>query len=259
MFRFLLNTLPRPLLIRLSYVFRLVAPFLYRGNEVECSVCKNSFSKFLPYGSDVALRDNVLCPYCLSLERHRLLWLYLNQRTNFFIDSLDVLHIAPEQCFHGRFKSLKNINYFTGDLESPLAEYHFDLHKVPFEVNKFDVVICNHVMEHVDDDLQCMRELHRVLKPGGWAIMQVPIDYSREETYEDSAIVTPEDREKHFWQKDHVRLYGTDYPQRLRKAGFHVKEDNFVKEIDPKLRERFRLQEVEIVYFMTKNEKGTQE
>ncbi|MCH2215820.1 MAG: methyltransferase domain-containing protein [Flavobacteriales bacterium] len=257
MFRFFLNTLPRPLLIRLSYIFRLVAPFLYRGKEVECSVCKNSFSKFLPYGSKVALRENVLCPHCLSLERHRLLWLYLNQKTNFFTDSLDVMHIAPEQCFHGRFKRLKNINYYTGDLVSPLAEYHFDLHDIPFEENKFDVVICNHVMEHVDDDLQCMRELFRILKPGGWAIMQVPIDYSRKETYEDSSIVSPEDRETHFWQKDHVRLYGRDYGKRLAKAGFTVKEDGFVQEIDPTLRERLRLQEEEIIFFLTK-EKGTQ-
>ncbi|MEM9050979.1 MAG: methyltransferase domain-containing protein [Bacteroidota bacterium] len=257
MFRFLLNTLPRPLLIRLSYVFRLVAPFLYRGDAVECPVCKNSFSKFLPYGSKVALRENVLCPHCLSLERHRLLWLYLNQRTNFFIDNLDVMHIAPEQCFYGPFKKLKNINYYTGDLVSPLAEYHFDLHEIPFEDNKFDVVICNHVMEHVDDDLQCMRELYRILKPGGWAIMQVPIDYSREETYEDSTIVTPEDREKHFWQKDHVRLFGRDYGKRLSKAGFDVKEDRFVEEIDPELREKFRLQDEEIIYFLSK-EKGTQ-
>jgi SAM-dependent methyltransferase len=167
------------------------------------------------------------------------------------------LHIAPEQCFHERFKKLKNINYFTGDLVSPLADYHFDLHEIPFEDNKFDVIICNHVMEHVEDDHKCMSELCRVLKPGGWAIMQVPIDYSRAETYEDSSIISPEDREKHFWQKDHVRLYGTDYPKRLRKAGFTVKEDNYVKEIDQDLREKFRLQEEEVIYFLSK-EKGTQ-
>jgi len=255
MFRLLLNTLPRPLLIRLSYVFRLIAPLLYRGNDVECPVCKHSFGKFLTYGSKTALRPNVLCPHCLSLERHRLLWLYLNQKTNFFRENLDVLHIAPEQCFYGRFKKLKNINYFTGDLESPLAEYHFDLHDIPFEGNKFDVIICNHVMEHVEDDLQCMRELNRVLKPGGWAIMQVPIDYSRSETFEDDSIVTPEDREKHYWQKDHVRLYGTDYPERLEKAGFRVKRDHYVQEINEELREKFRLQKEEVIYYLSK-EKG---
>ena len=159
-------------------------------------------------------------------------------------------------CFYGRFKKLKNINYFTGDLESPLAEYHFDLHDIPFEKNKFDVIICNHVMEHVEDDLQCMRELYRVLKPGGWAIMQVPIDYSRAETFEDDSIVTPEDREKHYWQKDHVRLYGKDYPERLAQAGFNVKHDHYVQEIKKELREKFRLQDEEVIYYLSK-EKGT--
>lgn len=252
MYRYLLKTLPRPVLIRLSYVFRQVAPVLLRGNKVECPICKKEFRKFLAYGSDTALRQNVLCPYCLSLERHRLLWLYLHERTNFFRDHLKVLHIAPEQCFHGRFKRARNLDYVTGDLESPLAEYHFDLHDIPFRENSFDVILCNHVMEHVEDDRRCMRELQRVLKPGGWAIMQVPIDYGREETYEDTSITEPEERERHFWQKDHLRLYGRDYPDRLEECGFKVSPDAFVREIDSELRERFRLQSEELIYFMRK-------
>jgi SAM-dependent methyltransferase len=228
-----------------------VAPVLYRGNKVECPICKKQFKHFLSYGSDRAHRQNVLCPYCLSLERHRLLWLYLHQKTNFFTHDLKVLHIAPEQCFYGRFKNLRNIDYVTGDLESPLAEYHFDLHDIPFEKESFDVILCNHVMEHVEDDLQCMRELFRVLKSGGWAIMQVPIDFSRSETYEDPSITSPEEREEHYWQKDHVRLYGRDYPKRLESAGFKVVEDAFVKELTAEQRERFRLQDVEMIYFMT--------
>src|SRR5690554_1321019 len=252
LYNFVLQKLPRPLLIRASYVFRLFAPLLYRGNAVECPVCSRTFSKFLSYGSSQALRQNVLCPHCLSLERHRLLWLYLNQKTNFFSEHHDMLHIAPEQCFYKRFKNLKNINYFTGDLESPLAEYHFDLHDIPFNDNKFDVIICNHVMEHVDDYEQCMRELYRVLKPGGWGIMQVPIDYNRQDTYEDKTITSPEEREKHYWQKDHLRLFGKDYPNHLEKAGFKVKRDDFVKKMNPDLRQRFRLQNEEIIYLAEK-------
>ncbi|MFN2422447.1 MAG: class I SAM-dependent methyltransferase [Cryomorphaceae bacterium] len=252
LYRSALNTLPRPLLIRLSYVFRIFASFMYRGNSVECPVCGHKFSKFLSYGSEVAFRQNVLCPHCLSLERHRLLWLYLQQRTNLFSEKVKLLHIAPEQCFHGRFKATKNIEYVTGDLESPLAEHHFDLHDVPFEADSFDAVICNHVLEHVEDDRRCMRELYRVLRPGGWAIMQVPVDYDRAETYEDETIITPEDREKHFWQKDHVRLFGRDYPDRLADAGFKVKSDDFVKSLGEETTERFRLQRREVVYFLTK-------
>lgn len=252
LYRYALQNLPRPLLIRASYVFRIFAPLLYKGNDVECPICKREFSKFLSYGSNQALRQNVLCPHCLSLERHRLLWLYLNQKTDFFSKHNDVLHIAPEQCFHKRFKELNNITYFTGDLESPLAEYHFDLHQIPFDDNRFDVILCNHVLEHVDDYAQCMRELYRVLKPGGWAIMQVPIDYNRDETYEDKEITSPEEREKHFWQKDHLRLFGKDYPNYLENAGFNVESDNFVMELKPELRQKFRLQNEEIIYLARK-------
>ena len=158
LYKYLLNKLPRPLLIRLSYVFKLFAPILYRGNKVECPVCEKSFSKFLSYGSAVAHRENVLCPYDLTLERHRLMWLYLKNESDFFTaKQLNVLHIAPEQCFIQLFKKQQNLNYLTGDLESPIADIHFDLHQIPLEDNRFDVVFCNHVMEHVDDPIQCMK------------------------------------------------------------------------------------------------------
>ncbi len=225
---------------------------MYKGDQVKCPVCDRSFSKFLSYGSNVALRDNVLCPHCLSLERHRLLWLFLKERTDFFTANHKLLHIAPEQCFHERFLKLENITYDTGDLESPLAKYHFDLHQVPFEDNSYDIVICNHVMEHVADDHQCMKELYRVLKPGGWAIMQVPIDYTRTETYEDSSITSPEEREREFWQKDHVRLYGKNYPEVLAEAGFKVESVDFVNSIPEDLRAKYRLQDEEIIYLCRK-------
>ena len=252
-YKYLLNTLPRPLLIRLSYPFKLVAPLLYKGDNVECPVCERSFRKFLSYGSEVAHRENVLCPYDLTLERHRLMWLYLRDASNFFTeDQLNVLHIAPEQCFYKRFKLQSNLNYLTGDLVSPLADMHFDLHSIPLEDNRFDVVFCNHVLEHVDDALQCMKELYRVMKPGGWGIMQVPLDMSREATYEDPSIVTPEEREKHFWQKDHVRLFGQDYTEWLRKAGFTVVEFKKDSNYSADLLERYRINAGEILYIVSK-------
>ncbi len=253
LYKFLLNKLPRPLLIRLSYPFKMVAPILYKGDKVECPVCERSFSKFLSYGSDVAHRENVLCPYDLTLERHRLMWLYLKDHSDFFTaEKISLLHIAPEQCFHSRFKSQKNLNYLTGDLVSPIADLHFDLHQIPLENDRFDVIFCNHVLEHVDDAMQCMRELYRVMKPGGWGIMQVPQDFNRETTFEDPSIVTPEDREKHYWQKDHVRLFGCDYPDWLRKAGFTVQEFKPTEHYDATLIDRMRLQKGEILYIARK-------
>ena len=253
LYRYLLNTIPRPGLIRLSYPFKMVAPLLYRGNKVECPVCEHSFSKFLSYGSYQAHRENVLCPHDLTLERHRLMWLYLRDHSNFFTEEgLEVLHIAPEQCFHKKFKNQKNINYLTGDLESPLADLHFDLHDIPLEDNRFNVIFCNHVMEHVADANKCMSELYRVMKPGGWGIMQVPQDFSRELTFEDPTIVTPEDREKHYWQKDHVRLFGKDYPEWLKKAGFEVELFDKESKYNKDLRQRYRLQDEEILYSVRK-------
>ena len=252
LYKFLLNSLPRPLLIRLSYLFKIIAPIAYKGDNVYCPVCENKFRKFLSYGSSIAHRENVLCPYDLTLERHRLMWLYL-KKTNFFeVKGLTVLHVAPEQCFHEKFKKQKNLKYTTADLESPIADLHFDLHSIPLDDNLYDVIFCNHVMEHVKDDLQCMKELYRVMKPGGWGIFQVPIDYNNPETYEDAQITSEKDREIHFWQKDHVRLYGLDYPKKLERAGFKI--DVFdpsknLKEIDY---DKLRLNHKELIFISNK-------
>lgn len=254
LYKWLLNTLPRPLLIRLSYVFRWFAPLLYKGNKVECPVCGKKFKKFLSYGSDVAHRENVLCPYDLTLERHRAIWLYLNRMSDFFTaPKLKMMHIAPEQCFLDKFKKQENLDYTTGDLVSPIADLHFDLHAIPLEDNQYDVLFCNHVMEHVKDDLQCMKELHRILKPGGWGIMQVPIDSSRNETYEDWSITSPEEREKHFWQKDHVRLYGLNYPKRLEEAGFRVEVVDLSQQIPEEEFQRYRIPKSELLYVVHKD------
>ena len=253
LYKYLLNKLPRPLLIRLSYPFKLIAPVLYKGDKVVCPVCEKKFSKFLSYGSNVAHRENVLCPYDLTLERHRLMWLYLKNHSNFFSQkNLKVLHIAPEQCYHKKFKAQNNLVYLTGDLVSPIADMHFDLHDIPLESDRFDIVFCNHVMEHVDDAIQCMRELYRVMKPGGWAIMQVPQDFSRNSTYEDASITSPEDREKYFWQKDHVRLFGKDYPDWLKKAGFSVEEFDKDAHYSKQNQEKYRLDTKEVLYILSK-------
>lgn len=253
MFHFLLRTIPRPILIKLSLLFSKIAPLLYYGNRYEDPISGKTYRKFLPYGyGGRAKRDNVLCPGSLSLERHRLLWLYLKQKTDFFTKPYKMLHIAPEQCFYKLFKAQKNLDYTTGDYNSPIADIHFDLHKAPFEDNSFDVIFCNHVLEHVEDAQVCMSELYRIMRPGGWGIFQVPLDTTRATTYEDKTIVTEADREKHFWQKDHVRLFGLDYKDKLAQAGFKVTVDDFVNTLGPELVDRYRLPAGEMLYVCRK-------
>ncbi|CEJ71713.1 Demethylrebeccamycin-D-glucose O-methyltransferase [Chryseobacterium oranimense G311] len=154
------------------------------------------------------------------------MWLYLQNETDFFIKNAKVLHIAPEQEFLRKFKMMKNLNYISADLFSPIVDVKADILDLPFEDNSFDIVFCNHVLEHIEDDAKAMSELYRVMKPGGWGIFQVPMRNSMEKTYEDFTITDPKERQKHFGQYDHVRWYGMDYFDRLRKAGFEA-EPNF--------------------------------
>lgn len=188
----------------------------------------------------------------MSLERHRLLWLYLKERTGFFTDNLKMLHIAPEYCFFKRFKKMENLDYTSADLISPWADVKMDIQDIPFDENTFDVIMCNHVLEHVDDDRKAMDEFYRVMKPGGWGIFQVPVDYTREDTYEDASITDPREREKHYWQSDHLRLYGKNYGEVLAKSGFEVVEENFINDLPKELVERYALPKDEIIYLCKK-------
>ncbi|HJX70757.1 MAG TPA: methyltransferase domain-containing protein [Bacteroidales bacterium] len=242
----LLNLFPRPVLIRLSYIFMRFSKLFLKGNNVECPVCEGRFKRFLPYGYQ-NIRENALCPKCLSLERHRLMWLYLKEKTDFFHKNMKVLHIAPEQCFFKKFRQQKNLEYITADLKSPLADIKMDIQSIPLNDNEFDAVFCNHVLEHVKDDQQALREILRVLKPGGFAILQVPMDIHMTSTYEDDSITDPKEREKHFRQKDHFRLYGADYPDRIKAAGFVTDERNYLDEINSARKERYRLPEDELM------------
>lgn len=248
--KYLVRKVPRPILIKLSLIVNKPIALLYRGNNVECTVCEKTFRKFLPYGNKAS--ENRLCPNCLTLERHRLLWLYLKNRTDFFKSNSKVLHIAPEQPFLKRFKKLKGKNYITADLYSPIADVKTDIRDLVFEDNSFDIIICNHVLEHIDNEQKALKELYRVLKASGWAILQVPIDYTLEATYEDSGITSPKEREKHFGQYDHLRSYGKDYAERLRKARFAVKEDKYIESFTKEEVEIYRLDKNEIIYYCTK-------
>lgn len=246
-----LRNIPRKYLQLVSHLVMKVYAIFLRGTRVSCPVCHAKFSKFVPYGR-LEPRDNALCPNCLALERHRLMYLYLKQKTNFFSAKLKVLHVAPEYCFINRFEKMKNLDYITADIESPLAKVKMDLHHIPFEDNTFDVVFCNHVLEHVEDDIQCMREMRRVLKPTGWAIMQSPQDWSLATTFEDKTITDPKERERLFKQDDHFRIYGRDYNKRLEQGGWNVTEDAFGVNMPPDQIKRFALPNDEVIYLCRK-------
>jgi len=245
-FKYFLNRLPRPMLIKLSYLVRPLMAFWLRGSTYTDPIDGKQFRTFLPYGY-VNPRDNVLSPSTLSLERHRLLWLYLKEYTDFFTSALKVLHFAPEQAFYKRFRGLKNLEYTTTDLDSPLADISADICDLPFDDNSFDVILCNHVLEHIPDDLKAMKELYRILKPGGWGIFQIPQDLDRAVTFEDDSITDKKERAKIFGQYDHVRIYGKDYFDKLRDVGFQVEEVDHTRQLSPEEINRYRLATGEII------------
>ncbi|GGW72489.1 methyltransferase family protein [Winogradskyella epiphytica] len=246
LFKFILNTIPRPLLIRLSYIARPILAFFLKGDSFTDPIDGKSFKTFLPYGYGNQ-RNNVLSPSTLSLERHRLLWLYLSNSTDFFTAQKKVLHFAPEQCFLKRFRSLKNIDYTTTDLLSPIADVKADICDLPFEDNSYDIILCNHVLEHIPDDTKAMQELYRVMKPGGYGIFQIPQDMNRAETFEDNSITDKAERAKIFGQYDHVRVYGRDYFDKLRRMGFKVEEVDYTTTLSDEEIEKYCLAKGEII------------
>ena len=247
-FKSILNTIPRPWLIKASYIVRPLISWYLRGDKFTDPIDGKSFRKFLPYGYGKQ-RENALSPSTLSLERHRLMWLFLRDNTTFFTATkkLKVLHIAPEQCFLDIFRKQQNLNYITSDLESPIADVKADICDLPFKENEFDVVFCNHVLEHISNDTKAMQELYRVLKPGGFGIFQIPQDLSKAITFEDNTITDRKERAKLFGQYDHVRVYGRDYFDKLRSIGFKVDEVDYTKKITLEKIEKFCLMQNEIL------------
>tara|TARA_B100001142_G_scaffold91889_1_gene93687 strand:- start:469 stop:1236 length:768 start_codon:yes stop_codon:yes gene_type:complete len=243
--------IPRHYLQHVSHFFLQIFSFFLRGNKFEDPINGKTYNKLLPYGR-LRSRENVLAPDSMSLERHRLMWLYMKEKTNFFTAKLKFLHIAPEYCFIKLFKKMENIDYITGDLISPWADIKMDVHNIPFDENSFDVVICNHVLEHVEDDRKVMTEFYRIMKPGGWGIFQVPIDRNSKVTLEDPSITDPKERERLYGQNDHVRQYGLDYYDRLVTAGFKVTADDYINTLDNELVQRYALAKGELVYFCEK-------
>ena len=213
---------------RLRPAARRFGALFYRGRARHCPCCGGRFRSFLPAGRPP--RPDAACPRCGALERHRLLWLYLAERTPLFSQPLRLLVIAPERQLQARLRAQPRVAYVSGDLDSPLAMTRLDLQRLPFRDRSFDALLCSHVLEHVADARRALGEIFRVMAPGGWAILQSPLDPARATTFEDPRVTSPEERERVFGQRDHVRIFGRDYPQWLAAAGFEVHVDGFARE-----------------------------
>lgn len=219
----------------------------YWGFQYSCPLCNKNFRKFVPNnkrtGGQMTIekykivamgtRANYACPRCGSTDKERLVWLYLTREMKISSRHLKILHAAPEIKTRKILSSLPNIEYISGDKFEGDTRYsdgrysgamYLDVTKIPFQNDKFDLIICNHVLEHVPDDRRAVKEMYRVLKPGGRAILQVPVSYQLERTIENKNIVDPTEREKAFGQKDHVRVYSeADYISKLNEAGFKIR------------------------------------
>ena len=243
--KFLLNTFSRKLLISLSIKLRPLFNILFSGDKYIDPINEKSYSKFFPYGYNKT-RRNALSLGTLSLERHRLLWLYLKNETSFFNQNNKILHVAPEQCFYDYFKKHFE-NYFTADLNSPLAEYKVDVCDLPFQSNSFDFVLCNHVLEHVYDDELAIKELHRVLKKKGVAILQVPLNLEISETIDGRDIKDGKKRNELFGQYDHLRTYGKDFFKKIESKGFKVKKIRYADNYTQNEIEKYGLVKDEVI------------
>jgi SAM-dependent methyltransferase len=215
-----------------------------RGAEVLCPVCGRQFARF----KDDWNRSNALCWRCGSHERHRAQWLLFERRPELLAGARSLLHFAPEWALRQHLERLGHLDYVTTDLDQPGVDLHVDLMALELADGSFDAVICSHVLEHVADDLVAMRELRRITAPGGWCLVMVPLDLGRASTYEDASVTLRAERQRAFWQHDHVRLYAPDIAERLAAAGFEVEPIRPREEFGQSLVERCRILDADQIF-----------
>lgn len=224
------NLIPTPLRTPLR---RAAKTLRYFGFNYQCPMCGSHLRKLLPFGLDFPVlkeqeivgggrREQAACPVCRSTDRERLVSLYLEHVLRIRSQSWRLLHVAPEAGLSRRLARLSHLDYLTADISGRNVMVKMDITAIAYAEGHFDAIVCNHVLEHIIDDRQAMRELYRVLKPGGWAVLQVPLSKRLSQTFEDPSITTEADRERVFGQKDHVRIYAADYQDRLASVGFDV-------------------------------------
>lgn len=226
--------------------------YLHKGRGRYCPICDKSFRKFGDCGSPK--RKEAVCYYCGSLERHRLVWLYLKRMTDFFDKRpKSMLHVAPEPCFERIFKKHLGQGYVSADIQNPRARVKLDITDIHFPDEEFDVIYCSHVLEHVEEDKKALKEFNRVLKSDAYAILIVPIQPGLERTLEDQSVTDPEERLRLFGQEDHVRLYGQDFVERIQEANFSVKAIKPTDFLSEKEMELMRIKPTDQIYYCTKN------
>jgi len=245
------------------WIKRFILRIVYFGIRYYCPVCKSHTRLHEPLGLGFPVIKEkqivgaghriALCPVCDSSDRIRLLYLFFKLKTNLFRDPLRLLHFAPELSLQQIFEKQQNIQYLTADLHQEDVMERIDITQIHYPENTFDAIICNHVLEHIPDDALAMNELYRVLKPKGWAVLQVPVSKVLKSTFEDPSMTSEKDREKIFGQKDHVRIYGKDYQERLTKAGFKVQEFSWIDAKETAFQNpRINLNKDEVVFYCLK-------
>ncbi|MFA9560123.1 class I SAM-dependent methyltransferase [Evansella sp. AB-rgal1] len=228
-----------------------------------CPYCKHTFTQFIPWPDifdfpkckyEMWNKNTATCPVCHSFDRERLYKLYIERETDLLDKPQRILHVAPEKNLKAWIKGQLNISIVFGDLTPMDTEtVKIDITEIPYSNDYFDVIICSHVLEHIMDDQKAMSELYRVLKPGGWSILQVPIALNFDRIIEDETITSSEARREHFGQDDHVRIYNKEgYLSRLQKAGFSVIPYNFAEKYGLEEAKQYGLSESDILYIGTK-------
>jgi len=224
---------------------------LFVGTKYTCPCCGWKLRAFTHGGASLRVRHRGYCPRCNSKARHRRGWLFLEEKTNLFEDHLRLLHVSPKYSLSRRFVEMPNLSYVGVDLyDRQNINTKLDLTTTPFCSNTFDAIICIHVLEHIQKDREAIRELFRVLKPGGWAFISVPIRLDQK-TYEDPTIVKPAERKQHFGETSHVRIYGYDLLERLEAYGFQVELD-LGENIDQHIMQEYGLLDDENIFYCTK-------
>ena len=240
-------------LLPLIEIFLIIRALFFIGEKFQCSCCGWKLRAFTKGGGSYIIRSKGYCPRCNSKARHRRIWLFLKFQTNLFSDQQTLLHISPKYCLSRQLKKRNNINYIGADINPQVnINLNLDLTATPFKINSFDSVICIHVLEHIDNDTVAIQEIYRILKPGGWAVISVPIQLDQR-TYEDPSINTPDGRKKAYGESGHYRIYGYDLLTKFETCGFQVQLDKATK-VDNHTRETYGLQVDENIFYLKKKE-----